>query len=321
MGIVVRSEKVADYPAIAETLALAFARNGRLGAGEMMLVDTMRRDTRFDPELALVAERDGRVVGHAVFSPYEIQLGTERARGAMLAPLAVHPAFQRGGIGGALLREGFARLKVQGIPFTFHMGVPEYYPRHGYDSHQFGHVCLRFAAEPLSNAVGMYEVRPFGPDDAETVCRLWREWHEGVPFAIVPGRHFLDWASPYEHVHSVVFVKGSTVRGYLRYDRSRPARMPSFLAADADVFGAMLAYVKGLCQKVPEHFDVPLHPDAAVAAERVPGPFERMASTCSAGFLRVLDESYAPIVRYREGVKDGSGAPGILGLSPVYDFD
>lgn len=322
MELTIRSEQVSDYPAIAETLACAFARNGHPGMGETLLVDTMRRDVRFDPELALVAVCDGRVLGHAVFSVYEVQLDNERMHGAMLAPLAVHPSAQRRGVGTALLREGFARLHARSIPFTFHMGVPEYYPRHGYDSHQFGHVCMRFAGDALSNAVGMYEVRPFGIEDVPTVRRLWDEWHAGVPFAIVPGSHFLDWTASFEHVRSVVFVKGSTVRGYVRHDRFRPARMPAFLAADADAFGAMLAYVKGLCADAsPEHFDVPLHPDAGVALERAPVAFERVATTMSAGFLRVFDERCQPIVHYRDGVKNGTVAPGILTLSPAFEVD
>ncbi len=317
----IRSERVSDYPAIAETVACAFAQDGRPGTGEVSLVDLLRRDARFDPGLALVAEQDGRVVGYAIFSRYDVWVSGECVKGAMLAPLAVHPVAQRCGIGTALLREGWARLQANRIPFTFHMGVPEYYTRQGYDSHQFGHVCMRFAADALSNAVGMYEVRPFAMDDAMTVRRLWGEWHAGVPFAIAPGHRFLDWASSYKHIHSIVFVKGSTVRGYLRYDRFRPQHMPSFLAADADVFGAMLAYVKGLCaDAAPVHFDVLLHPDADVATERAPTAFERVVTTVPAGFLRVLDEGCGPIMRYRDGVKSGSSAPGVLTYSPAFDI-
>jgi putative acetyltransferase len=49
-----------------------------------------------------------------------------------LSPLAVLPAWQRKGVGGALIRESLSRCTEIGIDAVFLLGHPEYYPRFGF---------------------------------------------------------------------------------------------------------------------------------------------------------------------------------------------
>jgi putative acetyltransferase len=81
--------------------------------------------------VSLVAEVDGRVVGHILFSP--VSLNEHAHLNLMgLGPMAVAPDRQRGGIGSALVRAGLAHCTDLGCRAVVVVGHPEYYPRFGF---------------------------------------------------------------------------------------------------------------------------------------------------------------------------------------------
>jgi putative acetyltransferase len=81
----------------------------------------------------LVAEADGRLVGHILFSRLPIAMATgEVIPAAALAPLAVLPDWQRQGIGSALVRQGLARCQERDVPAVVVLGDPAYYTRFGF---------------------------------------------------------------------------------------------------------------------------------------------------------------------------------------------
>lgn len=84
-----------------------------------------------DTVLELVAEEDGHVVGHILFSRLYVENGV-RHPAVALAPLAVEPSFHGTGIGGALVREAHLRLKQSGETLAIVLGEPAYYGRFGY---------------------------------------------------------------------------------------------------------------------------------------------------------------------------------------------
>jgi putative acetyltransferase len=84
-------------------------------------------------ELSLVAEIDGNVVGHILFSPVTVEReGRVIAGGLGLAPIAVDPAHQRRGIGSELIRAGLSALQAFACPFVVVLGEPAYYQRFGF---------------------------------------------------------------------------------------------------------------------------------------------------------------------------------------------
>lgn len=85
-----------------------------------------------DTVLELVAEEDGHVVGHILFSRLYVEQGGVRHPAVALAPLAVEPSFHGTGIGGALVREAHLRLKQSGETLAIVLGEPAYYGRFGY---------------------------------------------------------------------------------------------------------------------------------------------------------------------------------------------
>ena len=84
--------------------------------------------------LELVAENDEGVTGHILYSELPIESAHRTVRGAALAPMAVHPAHQRLGIGGALIHMSLPMLAHQGVEAVVVVGHPDYYPRFGFSA-------------------------------------------------------------------------------------------------------------------------------------------------------------------------------------------
>ena len=80
--------------------------------------------------VSLVAEADGKVVGHIAFSPVTISDGSQNWYG--LGPISVLPKFQKQGIGKSLIHEGLSLLKASGAKGCVLVGDPKYYERFGF---------------------------------------------------------------------------------------------------------------------------------------------------------------------------------------------
>lgn len=122
----IRAQRPADLAAIQRINAQAFQRE-QAGAG---VFDRMR-ETRTDL-ISLVAEVDGRVIAHVLFSPARVMASAGEIAGLGLGQLAVLPEFQRQGVGSALTWRGLALLREAACPFSLVVGHASYYPRFGY---------------------------------------------------------------------------------------------------------------------------------------------------------------------------------------------
>lgn len=99
------------------------------GPGEAEIVLGLRRDGALT--LSLVAESGEEPIGHIAFSP--VTVGAAKCGWFGLGPVSVRPDRQRQGIGGALIREGLARLRAQGALGCVLLGYPPYYARFGFE--------------------------------------------------------------------------------------------------------------------------------------------------------------------------------------------
>lgn len=127
----IREERASDGEAIAQVTAAAFRDHPHSRQTEPFIVQALREAGAL--ALSLVAEVDGRIVGHAAFSPVEISDGAAGWYG--LGPISVLPERQRQGIGGALLGQGLARLKERGAQGCVLVGDPGFYARFGFRNH------------------------------------------------------------------------------------------------------------------------------------------------------------------------------------------
>jgi putative acetyltransferase len=125
---VFRSETDADVDAIAEVTVAAFKTLEISKHTEQFIIAALRAAGALT--LSLVAEMEGRVIGHIAFSPVTISDGTRNWYG--LGPVSVLPAYQRQGVGTGLIREGLARLKAMNAQGCCLVGHPDYYRKFGF---------------------------------------------------------------------------------------------------------------------------------------------------------------------------------------------
>lgn len=114
------------------TAALAVERAAFGGDEEAELVRDLLGDPSAEPSLSLVAYDGDAAVGHILFTSARVEGTPNGVKASILAPLAVVPAAQSQGVGGALIEEGVARLARDGVDLVFVLGHPSYYPRHGF---------------------------------------------------------------------------------------------------------------------------------------------------------------------------------------------
>jgi putative acetyltransferase len=158
-AITIRDEAPRDHGAIREVLRLAFS-----GDAEGKLVDDLRKTD--DVAIALIAERQGQILGHVLFSRLEAPM-----RALALAPVGVHPECQNQGIGSALIRDGLDRASKAGWSAVFVLGEPAYYQRFGFDIDAArGYTCpysgdyfmmLRLDTKPVPKTGRLIYPRPF----------------------------------------------------------------------------------------------------------------------------------------------------------------
>jgi putative acetyltransferase len=126
--IAIRNETDADIGAIAEVTMTAFETLEISNHTEQFIIEALRAANALT--ICLVAELDGRIIGHIAFSPVTISDGTRNWYG--LGPVSVSPEHQRKGVGKALIREGLSRLKDLKARGCCVVGHPEYYKKFGF---------------------------------------------------------------------------------------------------------------------------------------------------------------------------------------------
>lgn len=128
LEILIRSETNDDIEAIAEVTMAAFRTLEISNHTEQFIIEALRAGQALS--VSLVAEVDGRVVGHIAFSPVAISDGARGWYG--LGPVSVLPEYQHQGIGKALIHGGLARLQSMHARGCCLVGHPEYYKKFGF---------------------------------------------------------------------------------------------------------------------------------------------------------------------------------------------
>ncbi len=126
--MMIRKEENSDFKRVYDLVKAAFETAKHSDGTEQDLVERLRKSESFIPELSLVAQENGDVIGHILFTKISIGERVEIA----LAPLSVCPKFQRKGVGKALILEGHKIAKDLGFTFSVVLGSEEYYPKFGY---------------------------------------------------------------------------------------------------------------------------------------------------------------------------------------------
>lgn len=131
--ITIRRETPADYSAVEHLTREAFWNVYRPGCMEHYLLHCFRTDPAFVPELDLVMELDGQLIGHILYVRSEIR----RDDGSVLpiltfGPVSIDPNYQRQGYGKRLVDESLELAKALGAGAVAITGNIQFYEKSGF---------------------------------------------------------------------------------------------------------------------------------------------------------------------------------------------
>jgi putative acetyltransferase len=126
--MIIRKETDADIEAITEVTIAAFDTLPISNHTEQFIINALRAADALT--ISLVAEINGRIVGHIAFSPVTISDGSKGWYG--LGPVSVLPDYHKQGIGKSLVNAGVSLLKELGGQGCALVGDPNYYKRFGF---------------------------------------------------------------------------------------------------------------------------------------------------------------------------------------------
>ena len=131
--IIIRRETEADYRATEALVREAFWNVYRPGCYEHFVLHRLRDDPAFVPELDLVMEKDGALIGQNMFMRARIQADDGRDIPIMtMGPICIAPAYKRQGYGKRLLDESLDRASALGCGALCFEGNIDFYGKSGF---------------------------------------------------------------------------------------------------------------------------------------------------------------------------------------------
>lgn len=130
--MIIRQETESDHKEVFSVVELAFKDAKFADQTEQFLVERLRKSEAFIPELSIVAEFEGKIVGHILLTNIKIKNESTVHNSLALAPVSVLPDYQGRGIGGKLIIESHRKAKELGYKSIVLLGHEKYYPKFGY---------------------------------------------------------------------------------------------------------------------------------------------------------------------------------------------
>ena len=147
--VTIRPEEHRDYKSIVSLILRSFQEGTDYSDGTdiIALVEEIRDSKYYIPELSFVAELDGKVVGHFLFSRFPLSPAREGGHDdetesgiVMLAPVSVHADYFRQGIGTAMLLQGMEKVRELGYRGITVEGNYRFYNRLGFRTSSEYHI-------------------------------------------------------------------------------------------------------------------------------------------------------------------------------------
>jgi predicted N-acetyltransferase YhbS len=157
--MIIRLETQEDFSKIYELVKIAFQTAAVTSGHEQDFVNELRSGDHYIPELALVAEEDGQLVGHSMLTKARIVGESGEHEILFLGPLSVVLEKRKTGIGSALIAESFKRARELGYTSVILAGDPAYYSRFGFKSCGSFGITYEGVPDPYAMA---YELTPDG---------------------------------------------------------------------------------------------------------------------------------------------------------------
>ena len=174
----IRLEQPGEQRAVENLTREAFWNVYRPGCTEHYVLNQYRNNPDFIPELNLVMEEDGMLIGHVMYSRAELVLddGTRRPSWTF-GPISIHPDYKRKGYGLKLLKYSLEKARELGIGFLCMEGNINFYSQAGFDlASKLG---IHYHAEPRDAEVPYFLAQELIPG-----------WLNGVEATYCPPRGY-----------------------------------------------------------------------------------------------------------------------------------
>ena len=153
-NITIRPERVSDYQQVEDIIRQAFYNLYTPGCTEHYLAHAIRPHPDFLPELDLVLELDGRVVGNIMYTKSTLVDEAGKEKGILtFGPVCIRPGLQRRGYGRLLMEESFRRASAMGYEAIVIFGDPNNYVGRGFQSCKKHRVHLEDGTYPAAMLV------------------------------------------------------------------------------------------------------------------------------------------------------------------------
>ena len=141
--IIIRKEQPEDYLRVETITRKAFWNLYVPGCYEHYLAHILRSHEDFIPELDLVIEKDGLVIGSVMYTKNRLidENGAEKQI-LTFGPICIAPEYQRMGYGKELMEVSFQKAVQMGYEAVVIFGSPANYVRSGFKSCKKYNVCL-----------------------------------------------------------------------------------------------------------------------------------------------------------------------------------
>lgn len=169
--IIIRPETSADFSAVETLVREAFWNRYRPGCMEHFVLHCLRNDPAFVPELSLVMEQNGRLIGQFAACRAVIELDSGITLPVLNAgPLCIAPESQRKGFGRILLDTALQKAAALGFSAAVLEGDPDFYGPSGFVPGKS--VGIRYADDPEADYFLVKELRP---DFLHGKCGVYRD--------------------------------------------------------------------------------------------------------------------------------------------------
>ncbi len=148
----IRLETKKDYREVENLTRESFWNVYRPGCMEHYVLHCYRNRKEFIPELDLVMEKDGKIIGHVMYSEATIQVDDGRVIPIMtFGPISIAPEYKRKGYGKKLLDYSMGKAKEMGAGMLCIEGNIDFYGKSGFIVASTKGI--HYHAEPRENVV------------------------------------------------------------------------------------------------------------------------------------------------------------------------
>jgi len=289
--LIVRAAEPDEYPEIYAMVDKAF----KPSTIEHTIIDiTTRKDHNFQRGDLRVVEADGKIVSMMMLIRRPLRIGTAIVNGALVAPVATHPDFQRKGYCSAVMRDAVRYMETQRFDITILWGIPWLYPRYGYSPAM---VKTEIAIRPTQNSApekNPCKCRTFTETDLEPMTQIYHNNTATRTGAEIRTPEMWEWTPGGHDAKLKVFTdEKDGVIGYCALGTdwtSRPCAHEIGVSNDTACEAVFNSLVETCREKELTEFPCVMHPDhpfARFAFWR--GGEIRIRSGGGAGMARVID--------------------------------